>query len=344
MLTIQILHQQGKGVRAIARELNLSVNTVRKYLSTPEEQAPKKRSSRPGKLDSYQDYIQQRLSQLPNAYLPAPVLYRELQAQGYEGKLRQVNYYLARFRTKPNPEPLIRYETEPGQQMQVDWAEFGRRPHRLAAFVATLGYSRASYVEFVDNEQLETLLSCHQHAFDYFGGVPLSILYDNMKTVVIERDVYGKDQHRFQSHFWDFAKHYGFIPRLCRPYRAQTKGKVERFIHYLRYSFYQPLVGKLQQAKLTLDLATANYEVKRWLQEVANARCHKTIGAIPKEKLQEERQFLQRLPMDYTGLTVAPPSAAALAQPIVVNLPQLVQPVRQHPLAIYEAYLQEIVA
>ena len=115
--------------------------------------------------------------------------------------------------------------------------EFRKGQNTLSAFVATLGYSRASYVEFVTNEKLVTLIECHKRAFDYFGGVPEEVLYDNMKTVILDRDTYGPGIHRFNKGMLDFAKHYGFCLKVCRPYRAKTKGKVERFNRYLRESF-----------------------------------------------------------------------------------------------------------
>jgi len=114
-------------------------------------------------------------------------------------------------------EPVVRFETAPGEQMQVDWAVIRRGADRLSVFVATLGWSRAAYIEFVSDERLETLLSCHEHAFLVFGGVPREVLYENMRTVVQERDRYGHGQHRFHAGFLDFARHCGFRPRLCRP-------------------------------------------------------------------------------------------------------------------------------
>lgn len=118
-----------------------------------------------------------------------------------------------------------------------------------------------------------------------------------MKTLVLERDYYAEGQHRFQAGLWDFAHPYGFVPRLCRPYRAKTKGKVERFNHYRRHSFYTPRVSRLKQAGLVLDKATANLEVGGWLGEVANRRVHATTGRRPSEVLLEEPEHLQPLPL-----------------------------------------------
>ena len=139
--------------------------------------------------------------------------------------------------------------------MQVDWAVIRRGSNRLSVFVATLGWSRAAYVEFVTDERVETLIEAHEDAFLSFGGTPPEVLYDNMRTIVLERHGYGRGRYRFHPGFLDFARHCGFRPRPCAPYRAQTKGKVERFIRYLRHSFYVPLASRLAQEGLIVDRA-----------------------------------------------------------------------------------------
>ena len=151
------------------------------------------------------------------------------------------------------PEPLIRFETDPGHQMQVDFATIRRGRARLSVLIATLGWSRAVYVEFVSDQRLETLLGCHERAFYFFGGVPREVLYDNMRTVVTDRDRYAPGLHRYNRTFLDFAHHHSFLARLCWPYRAKTKGKVERFIGYLRASFYVPLASQLSPEGLKVD-------------------------------------------------------------------------------------------
>jgi transposase len=332
-MEIKILHRQGKSIRAIAEELGISRNTVRRYLRSQEQQpAYKERPAANSKLDPFKTYLHERITTAAPNQVPSTVLKRELEAMGYTGGITILRDYLAASRPRSEPEPLIRFETEPGQQMQVDWVEF-RRHNRLAAFVATLGYSRASYVEYVTNEKIDTLLACHSNAFEYFGGIPRQILYDNMKTVVVQRDAYGLGEHRFQPAFWDFAHHYGFDPKLCRPYRAKTKGKVERFNHYLRHSFHNPLRGRLQMGGLPLDVDTANYEVRRWLADVANTRLHATLKARPIDLLELERPHLQILPEPYRG-TLMPAKASPVRQPVIQSL--------QHPLSVYDALLLEV--
>ena len=298
---IRVLRRQGKSIREIARMLEVSRNTVRRYLRS--EGLPcYEREAQPGKLDPYKHYIQERVKAAAPDWIPATVLLRELKALGYAGGYSTLKNHLATLRPVVDPEPVIRFETDPGRQMQADFASIRRGRDRLAVFIATLGWSRATYVEFVHDERLETLLDCHEHAFFFFGGVPREVLYDNMRTVVTDRDQYGPGLHRYNRTFLDFAHHHGFLPRLCRPYRAKTKGKVERFIGYLRASFYIPLASQLRPEGLKVDRDTANARVGTWLHEVANARVHATTGEIPLVRLELERERLQPMPTSWPGM------------------------------------------
>src|SRR5579864_5446746 len=200
---IRVLKRQGKSIREIARMLEVSRNTVRRYLrggGLPQYE----REARPSKLD-----IEERVKAAAPDWIPATVLLRELRALGYAGGISILKDHLATLRPVAKPEPLIRFETEPGRQMQVDFATIRRGRDRLAVFIATLGWSRTTYVEFVTDERLETLLGCHERAFYFFDGVPREVLYDNMRTVVTDRDRYGPGLHRYNRSFLDFAHHYG---------------------------------------------------------------------------------------------------------------------------------------
>src|SRR5262245_40649507 len=286
-MEVGILRRQGRSLREIAVEMGMAVNTVRRYLAEggPPQYGP--RPAQGSKLDPFKSYLEQRVKAAQPHWIPATVLAREIREQGFTGCDRLVSRHVRMLKPVEKADPLVRFETAPGEQLQIDWIEFPREI--LAAFVATLGFSRASYVEYVLDERIETLIGCHIGAFEFFGGVALEALYDNMKTVVIERDAFGPGQHRFHPSLWDLAKHYNVRPRLCRPYRAKTKGKVERFNRYLRYSFHVPLVTRLRQAGLTLDRETANVEVRRWLRDVANARVHGETSWVPAEALVAER-------------------------------------------------------
>ncbi len=335
-MEIRILRRQGKSLRTIAREMGLSVNTVRKYLEKKGKPSYKQRAPRKGKLDAFKAYLARRIESAAPATLPAPVLYRELCEQGFTGKITILRDYLLSIKSKTVDEPLIRFETEPGIQMQVDWVEF--KKDGLSAFVATLGFSRASYVEYVENERIETLIACHIKALEYFGGVPREILYDNMKTVVLKRDAHGPGKHQFHPTLWDFAKHYGFKPRLCRPYRAKTKGKVERFNRYLRHSFHVPLLSRLKMEGSVLDSNLANFKVRQWIKSVANQRLLRDLKQSPHSRFEIERPFLLKLPPPYLGeVRRAKPlekEAKALAKKKTMVLP------KQHALSIYDQLLE----
>jgi transposase len=328
-MEISILRKQGKSLRRISKYTGRSINTVRKYASGKIKVGYKKRAARPKKLDPYKSYVRSRLTMAAPHWIPATVIYREIKAQGYPGEIRQLRYFMETLKPKVVVEPLIRFETDPGRQMQVDWAYFEYKHVRLYAFVATLGYSRMSYVEFVEDMQINSLINCHEHAFNFFGGVSRDVLYDNMKTVVIKRNAYGSGQHRLHPRLRDFAKHYGFMPRLCKPYRAQTKGKVERFIRYLRTNFFVPLTATLKAANLDLDCDTANAEVLKWLNEVANQRQHQTINDKPINRMSEERAALLPLPTYYNDKVIM------LKESDPVHIPMLEVP--QHDLSIYDA-------
>lgn len=333
VVEIMILKRQGYSIRSIARELGISRNTVRAYLRTGKSPGYSPRPGRPSKLDVFKPYIQSRIESARPDWIPSTVMHREIVEQGYAGSERTVRGYLATLKPAARPDPLVRFETEPGQQMQVDWGVFRRGKDPLSAFVATLGWSRYAYVEFVTNERFDTLKSCHENAFAYFQGVPKDVLYDNMKTVILQRNAYGEGQHRFHPGLWDLAKEKGFSPRLCRPYRAKTKGKVERFIRYLRYSFFVPLASQLKQAGLVLDVETANIEVLKWLRDVANVRQHQTTQEQPYLRWQQELTALQVYQSKPDNLVELPRKESLT--------PVHFEPVNlQHDLSVYETLLE----
>lgn len=325
-MEIRVLHRRGMSIRAIARELKVSRKTVRKYLRDPElEPGYRTRVPRPSKLDPYKAYLTKRISEAAPRRLPATVYLRELKELGYEGSITILKRWLAdQYPKEPAPE-IIRFETPPGRQAQVDWTVIRRGKNKLSAFVGTLGYSRFSFVWFTNDEKFETLIDCHERFFDAIDGVPQTILFDNMKTVLIDRNAYGPGEHRFHAGFREFTKHHGFSPRMCAPYRAQTKGKVERFIQYLKRSFVWPLESRLKGQGLILDADTANAHVGAWLRDVANSRIHAETKAQPVERFAQDAAHL--LPRG--------PAWTALAPAIPADLRNITVP--QHDLAIYDA-------
>lgn len=339
-VTIQIMYKQGYSKKRIARELGISINTVRKYLNSGSEPSYSKRPLAPMKLDPYRAHIVKRLNNAHPKWIPATVIYREIVDQGYTGKISILREYMRQLKPSIKVVPVVRFETKPGEQMQVDWAEFRKGKDRLSAFVATLGYSRMAYVEFVTDEKLETLLRCHENAFEYFAGVPMTCLYDNMRTIITQRNAYGPGEHRLQAGFWDFSKHYGFLPRVCKPYRAQTKGKVERFIHYLKHSFYYPLQAELKPLGLIVDKELANYKVLSWLNTIANKRLHATTNAIPVERLIEEQPHMQPIPARYKGCIPQGITTGAFPSSTLLDRKPLPSGILQHDLKIYEQFIE----
>ena len=328
---IQVLHRQGKGVREIARDLGVSRNTVRRVLRGEKSERYRQRAQR-SKLDPYKDEIRARLLRAGSLHIPATVIHREIVARGFGGSVIIVRRFVQTLKPPIVAEPIVRFETPPGKQLQIDFVDFRRGPSALRAFTAELGYSRFPYVEFVDNERTETLIACLERALQYFGGVPAQILCDNPKTIVIERHAYGEGRHRFNPNLLDFSKHYGIEIKLCAPYRSQTKGKVERFHRYLRESFFNPLQSLQDEP---LDVVTANCEVLIWLREVAATRVHATLKERPLDRFAREKESLRGLPLPYGGHAKKPAPR--------ISVPMPVESV-QHPLALYEAVAKEIAA
>jgi transposase len=323
---IRVMARRGESVRSIAKELGVSRNTVRRYLR--EEQATRygPREPRSCKLDPFKEYLRERVEQARPRWIPAAVLMREIVERGYPGGVTQLKQWLAPMK-KVEDEPVVRFETPPGKQMQADFTTVRRGRDRLIALVATLGYSRASFVKFTSGEDAQTLCAALREAFDYFGGVPEHVLFDNTKAVVIERDAYGEGKHRWNSALLELADECGFVPRLCQPYRAKTKGKVERFNGYLKGSFVVPLAATLEASGLKLDADLANRHVRRWLDEVANARVHATTKEVPAIRLAAERAVMLAAP-------------ALKAPPILVHRVAIPTESLQHPLAVYDALLE----
>jgi transposase len=330
LVDIHVLHRQGCSVRGISRQLGISRNTVRRYLrdiAQSPDYGP--RAARPSKLDAFKPYLRERIEAAKPYWIPAVVLCRELQTRGYEGQEGIVKNYVRQF--KPiTKEPVVRFETAPGQQMQVDFTTIKRGRNKLKGFVATLGYSRACYVCFSEYEKQEDWVAGIEGALNYFGGVPKEILFDNAKCIMIEPDAYGEGQHRWNSKLLQLSGDYGFRLRACRPYRAKTKGKVERFNGYLKHSFITPLAATLKQVGLALDIDIANGQVGQWLHDVAHQRIHGTTQQKPEVLLIKEKLVLSELPAKrIADNSIAPVTYHAL--PIESF---------QHPLSVYDQLIE----
>jgi transposase len=340
-MTIHVLISQGLSQREIALRLGISRNTVARYAASDDVPRYKRREPRPTKLEPFPDFIRERMAAAAPEEIAAPALLRELRDLGYAGQLRSLQSFMRAYRPAPQSDPVVRFETAAGQQMQCDFVVFRRGADPLYAFTATLGFSRWRWTHYAPNERAQTLVRCHHALFETLGGVPKEILYDNARTIVLERDAYGEGQHRWHPQLLDLAKHYGFMPRLCRPYRARTKGKVERFHRYLRGNFYVPLASRLKQMGLSLDIDTANVEVAKWLRDVANQRVHPVTQHAPAALFEQiERAALQPLPhFRNKAVNVAPDAGPELS-----CWPQAMATSLQHPLSIYQNLLTQVPA
>jgi transposase len=294
LMMILDLHRQGLSIAAIARRTGRDPKTVRKYIARglePPAYGPRQ-AGRPNKLAPYLDYLRERVVAFPQ--LTATRLTREIRERGYTGAYTAVKRFVAAIRPQNLPKPFeVRFETPPGQQAQVDFArfvtEFTDEPgvtRIIWLFSLVLGYSRHIFARFVMHQDLQTLLRCHMQAFAEIGGVPIEILYDRMKTAVTGEDPEGHIV--YNRSLLALAKHYGFHPKACRPYRAKTKGKVERPFSYIRQDFFL--------ARTFHNLEDLNAQLEEWLATVANVRVHGTTQRVVAEAFAAEKPDLQVLP------------------------------------------------
>ena len=266
---------------------------------------------------------------LHNPALSAVRLLEECRATGYAGGYSQLKAYVARIRPRPEPEPVVRFETAPGQQAQFDFAEIRFPWGKRFALLVVLGYSRVLYVEFVARQTALTVMLGLERAFAVFGGVPHEILFDQMKSVIVDDHRPTGGRLLENPEFLRFAAHWGFRIRACRPYRAKTKGKVERPVGYLRGNF---LYGRTFLGDA--DLAD---QCARWLIR-ANQRVHGTTHVVPLSRLADEQAaFLPLAARPYRSLVLAPP--APMARP-TRKAPVAVE---RRPLASYTELLTEAV-
>ena len=265
---------------AAAKRLGVARRTVSRWQT---ESEPTDRHRRTHKLDPYKGLIRRRLASYPE--LTAQRLYEEVREAGYDGCHSRVRDYLRELRRAVDPPPAIRFETAPGHQGQVDFGTFRTPWGRRYALVVVLGHSRLTWLEFFETQTMATVMTGLERAFESFGGVPQELLFDQMKAVVTAdgRDTGGTLV--LNEEFHRFAMHWGFRVRACRPYRAQTKGKVERRIRYVRTGFFY--------GRRFLNDADLNDQAQRWLRDTANARRCAAHGESPRAYFEhEERKCL----------------------------------------------------
>jgi len=283
-MNIRDLKQQGWTVSAIAEQLDLDRKTVRRYLLEP-PQPYRRENPAPCKIDPYRPYLRERWEL---GVHNASKLLDEIRGRGYDGGYSQLKLAVASWREEGRERAFVRFETKPGEQSQMDWGHFGNwGGRRLYGFALTLCYSRMRYVEFTQSQDIHHLLACMVHAFRYFGGVTECVLTDRMKTVLLDET--GGELH-FHKKFLEFAAYYGFVPRVCRPYRPETKGKIESTVRFVKQNFWPGIAFD--------SVADLNQQARVWMEKV-NRQPHSTTREVPYERLPKERLLLLDDQPDY---------------------------------------------
>lgn len=289
MIDARMLQAQGHTQVEIAQMLGICERTVRTYLK--QRPQPRKHTKRASQLDPFKPFILEQLEN--NPYYNGELIYERIVRQGYTGKKTIMKDYIAKNRRRIAATAVQRFETELGQQAQVDWKEFGKqfvdgKITKLYAFVMVLGYSRKPFVRFTTDMKQPTLLACHELAFAYFGGVPKEVLYDNMRTA------FQPDQEgiwRPTKRLAALAVHYGYLPKRCRARRPETKGKVERTVGYLDNNFWPRMSSE------TLSLSMLNENVQKWLDDICSKKIA-DLGESRAERFRREVSVLKALPYD----------------------------------------------
>lgn len=289
---IEARYQQGVYQKDIAAELGVSERTVRRMLKRGGPASGKRPRSRGSKLDPYKAQVDELLAD--NVW-NAVVIYRELQAAGYTGSLSLLRAYIAPKRPVREAKATVRFETAPGFQLQHDWTDVATviagEPTTVKLAVNLLGYSRRFHAWAAPRADAEHTYESLIRAFEHFVGVPGEVLVDNQRSAVLANP--APEAVRFNERFRDLAGRYGFKPRACRPYRARTKGKVERVIRYLKDHFFA-------RYRAFDSWAHLNQTLERWLAEEADLREHGTVREPVRERFdRDEAAQLGPLPRDW---------------------------------------------
>lgn len=270
--------------KAISRALGLSVQTVRKVLRQSTPLVYRRRTSpEEGLIGPFREYILQRLAAVGYC---GQAIYEELRARGFQGSYQTVKRFISPLRKEAAIEATVRFDTPPGRQGQADWGQcwtsIGGKKTKVHLFVLTLGYSRRMYAVATADEKMPAFLRSHEEAFELLGGIPHEIVYDNLKSVVLGRDFEGS-RFEWNPVFWDFSRYYGFRPHPHRPFRPQTKGKVESGVKYVK---------RFLRGKEFASLDNLNSQLLEWIINVADQRIHGTTHRKPAELFLEEKDLL----------------------------------------------------
>ncbi len=277
------LLKRGWRVKAIARELGLARNTVRTW-SRRDPDAPRPQTGRPLALVGHEDWLRSRfLAGVRNA----DVLRQELTDRGVQVCLRTVERFVSPLRSEALNEDraTLRFETEPGHQIQIDfgekWIEVAGERVKAFVFVATLGYSRRTFARIYPTLRQRHWLEGLEAALRHFGGVPEECVVDNAKALVLR---WEGDRPKFHPEFEAFCRHWGMKPRACRPYRARTKGKVERGVGYVKGN----ALGRISWP----SWEALDGHLIWWMRGLADVRTHGTTGERPMDRFEREREAL----------------------------------------------------
>jgi transposase len=284
---IQALHQRGVYQKDIAAELDVHPKTVSRALQR--QGAPNREWAKRGsKLDAYKNKVDQLLSE---GVWNAVVILREIRAAGYEGGYSILLEYIQPKRVLRPSQATVRFETEPGKQLQSDWGEvvveIDGQMRKVHFIVNELGYSRRFHFWCTDSEDAEHTYEGLVRSFEYFGGVSEEVLVDNQKSAVLQASNTGSP--KFNERFVDLAGYYGFTPRACKPYRARTKGKDERMVGYIKHNFFV-------RYRRFASWAHLNQLAEQWLREEADPRLQGTVKEVVAERFEREKPSLKPLP------------------------------------------------
>jgi transposase len=320
----------------IAQQLGVSLRTIHYWITTGQldrevdAAAPRRPARRAQQLDPFTALIDERLKTYPA--LSAVRLFEECRAAGYPGGITQLRDYVMKVRPRPEPEPIVRFETAPGLQAQFDFAELKLPWGKRYALLVVLGYSRLLFIDIVARQTALTVMLGLERAFATFGGVPREILFDQMKSVVIADHRPGGGRLLENPEFLRFAAHWGFRVRACRPYRAQTKGKVERPVGYFRTGFFY--------GRTFLNDPDLGEQAARWTTDVANQRVHGTTKEIPAVRFARDEQSML-LPLavrPYRSLILLPETPRAATRPRMPDITVERRALTQYSALVAEAH------
>ena len=287
---MHISTERAKGVyvKDIAAALGVHPKTVRRAIGRGGPPSGRRPGARKSKLDAYKPMVDELLRE---GVWNGQVIFRKLQEAGYAGKASILRDYIRPKRALRKSRATVRFETPPGRQMQSDWGEIttivGEEPTKVLFIVNQLGYSRRFHFWATESQDAAHTYEGIIRSFEYFGGVTSEVLVDNQKSAVVSHRHGG--QVIFNSRFLDVARHCGFVPKACRPYRARTKGKDERMVGYLKHHFFA-------RYRRFDSLAHLNHLGEQWLREEADLRVHGTVKEVVAERFLREAPHLRPLP------------------------------------------------